>query len=84
MVERWAAYLAIEPDVGTRLDVMLATVAASNLWPHQKKGRKTKPRDLMPRWGRTRRGRSGGMHLLAWATSQGATVDPKLAEKLMQ
>lgn len=82
VVEKWAEYLSREPDTGTRLDAATGIIAASNLWPHGKKGRKVKPRDLMPKWGRKTR-RSSGQHLLAWAASRGAKVDTQLAEKLL-
>jgi hypothetical protein len=81
-VEQWAQYLAVEPDLGTRIDVQTGIIGASNLWPHQKKGkRKIKVRELMPKWGR-RRGKSSGLAFLAWAMSNGAKPDPSLMEKL--
>ncbi|MEM7806503.1 MAG: hypothetical protein AAF561_00140 [Planctomycetota bacterium] len=82
-VSEWMAFLQVEPDIGTRIDVMTGQVSASNLWPHQKKGAKSKPKDLMPKYGQKRK-RVTGLSLLAWATQNGAKVDEALAAKLIK
>ena len=81
MVRSWTQYLNHEPDVGTRLDVAIGIIGASNLWAHQKRGQKTKPHRLMPRWGR-KSNRNSGMAFLAWAASNGAKIDDALVAKL--
>ncbi len=81
IVESWAAFLALEPDIGTRIDTQTGIVAAAALWPHQKKGGKSKPRNLMPKWG-GRRKQNSGAHLLAWAAAKGAKIPAEIAETL--
>ena len=66
--------------MGTRVDAACGIVAAAGLWPHQKK-KKSKPSDLMPKWGK-RRKKVSGVALMAWATAHGATVPPDLAKVL--